>query len=400
MSIGLLLALPRNLWIMLLGTLLINAAYWMTWPFLAILLHNQYHLSTSAIGAMLSLSVVVSTLAGLYLGNVSDKMGRHTMMVVGCVLAVLAYLMLAYANSVMLYLMAMGVVSLSRAILDPMSKAIFGDLVESADHRAAALQLRYCMVNLGAALGPLVGAYAGLAAQQQTFLVASVAYAIYSALLAKIFYAKDALPIHQVKSSLSFWAMLTLLKVDHAFLALVMVNILLWIVFVQFESSIALYFAMLHLPGLVQLLSFIIATNTLTVVVLQFPLLRGLARWSVPHRIYISLAILAISQLAFASVNSTRYLPWIVATMIFSMAEVILVPSLNIQIDQMAPNHLRGSYFAVSFLYRIGFGAYIGGVLLQHGGAKGLFITMFFVTIVSAVLYHLSSKLKRPQWND
>lgn len=398
MSINTHLALSRHLWIMLLGTLLINAAYWMTWPFLAILLHNQYHLSPSWIGAMLSSSVVVSTLSGLYLGNVSDKIGRHTMMTVGCVMSILAYLILAYANNLMLYLIAILIASLARAILDPMSKAIFGDLVDSSDNRSAALQLRYFAVNLGAAIGPLLGAYAGIAAKQSTFLITSIAYAIYAVLLIKLFYAKNAMPSKQVKSQLSFLAMLKILKMDHAFLALVVVNILVWIVFVQFESSIALYFAMLQLPELIKWLSLIIFTNTLAVVVLQFPLLHGMAKLSLAHRIYISLVILALSQLAFAIARPTNMASWIGATLIFSVAEVILVPSLNIQIDQMAPNHLRGSYFAVSFLYRIGFGAYIGGLLLQYSGAKGLFINMFFVTLITTALYGLSLRLKRPEF--
>lgn len=383
---------------MLIGTVLINAAYWMTWPFLAILLHNQYHLPSSWIGAILSLSVIVSTLSGLYLGSVSDKIGRNTMMMIGCAISIMAYLMLAYADSILLYLTAILIVSLSRAILDPMSKAIFGDLVESSENRSSALQLRYFAVNLGAAIGPLAGAYAGIAAQQGTFLVAAIAYAIYTVLLIKIFYTKNATPSKQIKSQLSFLDTLKVLKMDHAFLMLVMTNILLWIVFVQFESSIAMYFSVLHLPDLIKLLSIIIFTNTMSVVILQFPLLHAMAKLTLPCRIYISVCILALSQLAFAFASPTSFTSWIIATIIFSIAEVILVPSLNIQIDQMAPNHLRGSYFAASFLYRIGFGAYIGGLLLQYFGAKELFISMFFVSIMAAVLYFTSSRLKRPEF--
>lgn len=102
--------------------------------------------------------------------------------------------------------------------------------------------------------------------------------------------------------------------------------------------------------------------------------------------------------LAFTFAKISSFSSWIVATIIFNAAEVILVPSLNIKIDQMAPNHLRGSYFSASFSYRIGFGAYIGGVLLQSVGVKGLFVTMFFLSIITAALYSLSKRLKRPEF--
>ncbi len=146
------------------------------------------------------------------------------------------------------------------------------------------------------------------------------------------------------------------------------------------------------------MVSVMIFTNTVIIISLQFPLLALMRNFSVAFRIYLSVAILGVSQLVFAFSPPETYLSWIAATIIFSIAEVIMIPSLNIIIDQMAPNDLRGSYFAASFLYRIGSGAYIGGVLLQFVGGKGLFLSMFFICLIIAGLYFYSSKLDRQEF--
>lgn len=48
-------ALPTEIHVMLVGTLLTRGAYFMVWPFLALLLWREFRLSASAIGLLLAL---------------------------------------------------------------------------------------------------------------------------------------------------------------------------------------------------------------------------------------------------------------------------------------------------------------------------------------------------------
>lgn len=385
------LSMPTNVWIILFGTFLINAAYWMTWPFLAMILHSKYHLSSSMIGASLSFPLVFSTIFGIYLGNIADKIGRNKIMIIGCLLSFCAYIVFAYAKTLALYMIAIWLANIGRAILEPASKSIFGDIVIS-ENRASCQQLRYFFVNLGAAIGPLCVAYTGLAAKQVTFLITAIAYVIYAFLLVLIFISqKNSNTSIQHKNQYSFYETLNVLKSDHKFLLLILMNVLLWIIFAQFESSIAIYLSQLNHPSSTKILSIILFTNTISVITLQFPLLIAVKNLSLNYRISLSIIILAISQLMFACAISQTLAVWVMATIIFSIAEVLLVPSINIQIDQMAPDHLRGSYFSASFLYRLGFGAYLGGALIQYVGAKNMYIFMFFIAFLTLLLYQISS---------
>lgn len=165
----------------------------------------------------------------------------------------------------------------------------------------------------------------------------------------------------------------------------------MWIIFAQFESSIAIYLSQLNNQSSTKILSIILFTNTISVITLQFPLLKIVKNLSLNYRISLSIIILAISQLMFAHAVSQTLSTWVAATIIFSIAEVLLVPSISIQIDQIAPDHLKSSYFAASFLYRLGFGAYLGGALMQYVGVKNMYIFMFFIALIILLIYQISS---------
>ncbi|GGX55008.1 MFS transporter [Saccharospirillum salsuginis] len=82
------------------------------------------------------------------------------------------------------------------------------------------------------------------------------------------------------------------------------------------------------------------------------------------------------------------YWSWIAATFVMSLSEAILFPTLNVQIDTMAPRHLRGSYFGANALYGYGFalGPAVGGLLLQTMGATVWYATAGF-SVVALLLY-------------
>lgn len=390
------LQMPYKFWLILIGTLLNSATYWMTWPFLSVILYQKYHLNPSLIGGILSLSVIFSTLFGIYFGHLSDRFGRTKMMIIGIITSTISYLFLAFSSSIALYLFAIGLVSLSRALVDPLSKAIFGDISQESSLRETALQIRYFTVNLGAACGPLIGTYFGLAAQQNTFCITALSFLVYLFFLYPLLKSTKATQKNSYSSSqnkIAFFNSIRILINDKAFMILVIINVLVWIVFIQFESTMALFFSFENVPNLAKIVSSMIFTNTITIIFLQFPLLILMKKISIFYRIYLSIFILSLSQLIFAFSPVNSYLPFITGTIIFSIAEVILVPNLNILIDQMARSDLRGSYFAVSFLYRLGSGAFIGGLLLQKIGGTGLFITMFFTCIIISSLYFYACKI-------
>src|SRR4030081_1313122 len=77
-------ASPPLVQILLAGTLLTRTAFFMVWPFLAVILLRDFHLSPSQIGSILAGASVAGNLIGFYFGNLSDRFGRRNIMIAGC----------------------------------------------------------------------------------------------------------------------------------------------------------------------------------------------------------------------------------------------------------------------------------------------------------------------------
>jgi MFS family permease len=87
-----------------------------------------------------------------------------------------------------------------------------------------------------------------------------------------------------------------------------------------------------------------------------------------------------------------------VAVILLSVGECILFPLLNVLIDQMAPGHLKGSYFGAASVSGLGvaMGALLGGWVLAHWGGSWLYALMALLCLVILMLYGLSTRTSRP----
>lgn len=384
-------------WIVILGTFMVRTSYYMVWPFLSILLYREYDLSATFIGLLLGGSMALSTLVSFYGGWLSDRFGRRSILLAGCLVAMLCFGLLGFSHTV--FWLGVGVMGsgLSSGLIDAPGKALMADSLASAKARELALHLRYFLLNLGAALGPLLGVTLGINAQQETFLFLVVSYL----LLALAFgwgFRQAGSTGKPGTAGPGLRDALKVLLADRAFLLLVMANLLMVLVYSQFHSPLVQYLTRAGMPQVAELIALLVATNALTVVLLQFPLLRLLSRWPVRVRLHIGMALFLAAQLLFALGDPTVRSHWFGAVLLLSIGETILFPLLNVLIDQMAPTHLKGSYFGASALAGLGgaAGALLGGWILEQWSGQLLYVLMALLCVAIFALYEWGARVSRP----
>ncbi|WKE65397.1 MFS transporter [Gallaecimonas kandeliae] len=399
LSLSRLKSFPPLVWIILLGTFFARGSFFMIWPFLSVLLYQKFGLSAYDIGLILSLSALGSAVLGFYVSALSDRFGRRGILYFAGLLSALAFLVLAGADSLLAYILGIALTSIARAIWEPAAQALMGDQLPERKTRELALQARYFLVNVGAAMGPLVGVWAGLTAQQSTFNLTALAYLALVAALAWAFRRHPVAPAPGQGQG-SFRQTLRLLGEDKVFLVLILANILMMFVFAHIDSSLIQYLTRAGAPRLVELISAMILVNALTIVLLQFPLLKWMEKMSLTQRMQVGMVLMTASQLWFAFNPMDSYWGWMGATLVLSLGEVILFPSINVQIDSMAPPRLRGAYFGAGALYSIGWALapMVGGWVLDHYSGRALYLAMALCSLGVMLLYLLAGRLKRPAW--
>jgi MFS family permease len=387
-------AFPPLVWVVLAGTLLTRTAFFMVWPFLAVLLERQFHLPPSQIGTILTIASAAGIPVGFWSGHLSDRFGRRGVLIAGCVGTVGAFLILATATTVYSYALGAFLVGLCRVAIETTCNALIADSIEEQRIRESAFNSRYFLINVGGAIGPLVGFLFGLSARQVTFWIACLVYGLYTLLLVTV-YRGPELVRSRAREETTISNMVRTLGSDPRFLLLLLANFLAMVAYAQQESTLVQYLNLKGRDIVLGLFTALMLTNTLTVIAFQFPLLRLLRSFDLFVRAYAGLGLFAAGFVTYALLPIHSYLGWIAGTWILSIGEAILFPTLNLQVDRMAPSHLKGSYFGASALSGLGFsvGPLVGGYLLQYVGGPMTFVVTALLTTLGALSYWQSSRM-------
>ena len=138
---------PLPVWVILTGTLLFGLSYFMTWPFLAIVLKRDFDMSAAQIGAVLSVAAFIGAGASLISGNLSDCFGRKAIILGANVTIAIAFAIMASADSALFIIIGAVLVVATRHVVDPPTRAILTDLTNDKAMREMAFHMNYFMVN-------------------------------------------------------------------------------------------------------------------------------------------------------------------------------------------------------------------------------------------------------------
>ena len=399
---------PRLIWILLFGAFITRGSYYMVWPFLAVILYNKFAISATEVGLLLTVAALISVVAGFLGSALSDQFGRKNIMYFSGFLYIASFSLLANIDSILGYAIVITLCSIATEIWRPAASALVGDLLEDSQTRELAMQALYFMVNVGAAIGPMIGFWLGLAGEPETFYVTAVAFSIFLAILtwgftdlpSKAFSSTDE--ANPEKLAGSKFAELThsfkVLLQDRVLQCLIFANIICMFVYGQMDSTLIQYLTRSEVPELYELISSMILTNALVIISSQFILLKMMSRLTLIQRIHIGLLLLSVSQAWMAFNPVDLFWAWIGAVAIMSLAEAILFPTMSVHIDRLAPDHLRGAYFGATTFYSLGFALAPlgGGLLLDYFGGYSVYLTTSILCLVVIYLYSILSTLKRP----
>ncbi|MCJ8321844.1 MAG: MFS transporter [Colwellia sp.] len=419
---------PQLMWILVFGAFITRGSYYMVWPFLAVILYEKFSLSATEVGLILSSAALVAVFVGFIGGALSDRFGRHQLMYASGILYVISFSLLAQVDTISGYIVVITLCSIATAIWQPPTSALIGDIIRDAKTRELAMQARYFAVNVGSAIGPMLGVRFGLTGQQSSFYITACAFAF---LLVLLFWgfsqekkkqqklvslaqekANKNIGDQQLKEVLLQSEMteksppaklsqtVKILIQDKVLQCLIAANILCMFIYGQMDTSLIQYLNRAHVPNLLQLISSMIFTNACVIVTSQFVLLRLMAQLTLINRIQIGLVLLACSQLWLAFNPLTFFWGWIGAIIVMSLAEAILFPTMNVHIDRLAPDHLRGAYFGAASFYSLGFALAPlgGGIILDSLGGFWLFIISSALCAVVIYLYSIIESLPRPDF--
>ncbi len=382
-----------TIWLVILSTFAGRFALFMIWPFLAILLYRKFGLNEFEVGLFLALATAAGVIFGFYVGYLSDKLGRRKIMSVGLALSVLAMIILGTADSLALLFAGTLLQAFARPMVEDPGRALMTDMVEDREVKDMALHVRYFALNVGAALGPMLGAAAGLTGQQATFLLVGAIYAAYLAAAAVVFNIERPLKGSAMAGNFTLGDVINVLRRDSAFVLFVIAGLLASVAYGQIDAGLVQYLQQQSVVDIATLYAFLIGTNATTIVIFQFPLLKLTAGISPFLRAMIGVALFAAGFLGFALTPVDPPYALLAAMVVLSLGEAILFPTMSIIIDRLAVPEMKGSYFgAFSFsVFGFALAPLVGGGLLYWFGGFVLWVVMALLAVIVSLLFLLAN---------
>lgn len=400
----------HNLKVRLFGEAAMNITFWMFFPFLTIYFAEEF--GKGKAGLLLILSQVLSIFANLMGGYCADRFGRKRMMVYSSLGQGICFLIFAMASSPWLDspwlgFIAFAFVGFFGAIYWPASQAMVADVVEEKD-RSNVFAVFYTSINIAVVLGPILGAIFYVHYRFQLLLVAGLICMGLSMILAK--WTRETAPVVTAviqEASTKWYSFLVnqikeygIIFRDKTFLLFIIGGVLAAQTFMQLDLLLPVYTKeVIHNQTLFSLgdwsfkvsgeqaFGIILSENGLIVALLTVAITKWMTKFRERNVFVLSSFIYAVAMVLF---GQTQWI-WglIFAMMIFTFGELMVVGIQQSFISKIAPEHMRGQYFAAASL-RFTIGKTLAPIsipLTLWIGYEWTFIVLALLALLSSVIF-------------
>ena len=337
--------LSHEVWWLALITL-INRAGTMVIPFLSLYLTENLDFTLKDVGWIMSAFGLGSVVGSWLGGRLTDKIGYYKVMVRSLISTGVLFIALQFLNTFASFCFGIFLVML---VADMFRPAMFVALsaYSKPENKTRSVTLIRLAINLGFSVGPAVGgiiittlSYGGL------FWVDGITCILATGLLIKVLHPKKARVLDTVKNENPSSA-----YHDKAFLIFLIAMVLFGIVFLQYFSTMPLYYKDIH-----QLTEFdigiLLGMNGFVIFLLEMPLIKWLetTNFTKSGLMVFGTILLGISILVLNLTSWTGVL--IIGMLFMSLGEMITFPFSNAFALDRAKKGNQGEYMA---LYSIAF---------------------------------------------
>ncbi len=362
--------LSGGVWLVQAGGVVNSLGNGIVFPFIVIYLHNVRGISFAEAGLALAFGGVAALAAGLLAGSTVDRIGGRNTLLLGLLLQASAFAMFPLIREPWQAFALLGLEGVGTACFWPGQSTLLSRLT-TAEDRHSAYALQRISMNLGMGLGAVVGGLVATTSDPSSFtrlfLADAATFLVFVVVLSAI---KEPPPVEAEQGEEARTGYRAVLR-NRNFVALLGLNVLF--VAVGYEVFALLPpFAKNYAGVSERWVGFIWLANTLLIVLIQLPVAKALEG----RRRMVALALMnvlwAVAALIVLTAGelltaTSAALVFITATMVFGVGETLQGPTQAPLVADLAPEHLRGRYFALSAMsWSAGsiLGPAVGGALL------------------------------------
>jgi MFS family permease len=365
-------------------------------PFFALYITQKFGVGMTQAGVLLGIFSISGLVGSIIGGALTDKFGRRGIMLFGLVFSGFSSITMGLVGKLYVFYGLAVVVGLLSNIAGPARQAMVADLLPETQ-RSEGFGILRVAANISWIIGPSIGGFLA----SKSYLLLFVLDAILSLITAIIIYKlipetkPETLEEKEQVSLLETVVGYRLVIRDTAFIAYLVVSMLMIIVYQQLYSTLSVYLRDVHgVPT--QGYGLLLSLNAGLVVLTQFWITRRLKRFSPMLMMALGTGFYMIGFTMYGFV--TVYLQFVIAMLIITVGEMIVVPVGQALAACFAPEDMRGRYMAfygLSFAVPQTVGPWTAGMILDNYNPNWVWYGGGILCAVAVVgFYILYIKLK------
>jgi MFS family permease len=381
---------PRGILLLIVGAGVVTVARAMSMTFLAIELQQVFGLGPAMIGFLLGIGPLLGAIAAPFAGSMSDSIGRKAVLVLTLIAMALAMVGMALARTVLVFCLAQTFAAVAISIYGPISRALMSDICPEP-LRLQYFSWRYMASNVGWTIGPMIGVAAG-AATTTLFISAGVVYAALAFALHVLHRpSPERTDDSHVSSAMPLVVSIKVAMRDTRLIYFVAGGTLLITVYGQWSATLAPYLSE-NIAGGAEIFPYLVSINGAVVLFGSSVARRFIERVGALRALVTGCILFTISQVGFGC--SSGLAGFAISMVVFTIGEILVVPSEYILVDRISNERNRGSYYGAHALSNVGsfLGPTLGGLTLSMIGATAMFALFAGFSAASALLYRAGNR--------
>lgn len=347
-------------------------------PFWVVYLHELRGFSLDVVGVLLAAMSAAGVVAAVPGGMLIDRIGARLTMIGVLGSAVVGQTLMAFADNLATATLAIAIIGAGFGMGWPTSQALVASVVPS-EIRARYFGMNFSLLNLGIGIGGIIGGFVVDVDRLSTFQWMYVGDALsyipsLFLLLVPLRHIGSPVPHPDAETAAEKVSYLTVLRAPAMGTLTVLMFVSAFVGYSQLNAGMPAYSRVIGEVS-TRGLGFAFAANTLVIVLLQLVVLQRIegrrrtrvivvmsAVWAV------SWALLGASGISPGTVTATLFVA--ACASVFALGETLLQPTMPAIVNDLAPDHLRGRYNALtagSFQFASVLGPIVAGLLIDRG---------------------------------
>ncbi|NBA98033.1 MFS transporter [Pseudomonas sp. R5(2019)] len=375
------------------ATFILTLARAMALPYLVVYCAERFGLGVADVGLALGGALMASSLFSLYGGFLVDRFSNYQILLAAGGLFALAFGTAFHTDSLVAFFTAIVVVNLAYAVIDIAVKSGIGTLVV-AQKRVAVFSVKYTLTNIGFAVGPFLGVLLAQVSPGLPFAVAGLVGALFVAIYGLLGEKTSAIVASPSQHN-GFLAVLGYLVRDYRLVCFTLGGLLSAIIFGQFSAYLSQYLLVTSSPERTyQIINYLVTTNACVVIGLQYLVGSRINQANLFRMLCLGMLFFLVGLIGFSQADGVPM--WVIAMVVFTIGEIIIIPTEYMFIDFIAPGNLRGVYYGAQNLSNLGaaLGPVLCGAALSLYQPQAMFYLLSLCVVLALGFYYMGYKSK------